>query len=337
VSRCSPCLDLTLLFIILANPRCPYAEGETFRLEVLTPDGSIYQLQALVLQTFSPFTISPVMKVKLENILPIKTVSPTATIRLPSEVIFKIYDRRFPYSLRKWYSVPNTNAESEAEYARYLAATPDPPKDEDAALKGDLSDPSLRAGFKEHLLAIILASYFESEVAVYDRLSSLQGIDIPVFYGTTKFLDGPLSPGVDLAVPGVLLEFIPGTNLELVDPTQVDINHLVNECLRIIASYDDLDIVNQDVRFENFILAPDGTSVTMIDFAQCRLRGENEDSEAWKKAKWYADEEGAVGVIAARKWGYKYNPTLRWVFLEDDDDENDENGVFIQIDPSKYL
>lgn len=35
----------------------------------------------------------------------------------------------------------------------------------------------------------------------------------------------------------------------------------------------------------------------MIDFAQCRLRREDEDDELWKQAKWSEDEEGAVGYV----------------------------------------
>jgi hypothetical protein len=67
----------------------------------VTPNGSIYHLQALVLKAFSPFTISPVMKAKIESVTPIKLAFTTTTFHLPSEVIFKVYDRRFPYTMKR--------------------------------------------------------------------------------------------------------------------------------------------------------------------------------------------------------------------------------------------
>lgn len=90
--------------------------------------------------------------------------------------------------------------------------------------------------------------------------------------------------------------------------------------MRIYERYTDLDVLNQDVRFENFIVKPDGSGVVMIDLAQSRLRGEDENFATWKKAKWGVDEEGAIGMVAHGKWGWNFQHSLKWVVPADEDD-----------------
>ena len=51
------------------------------------------------------------------------------------------------------------------------------------------------------------------------------------------------------------------------------------------------------VRIPTVLHIEEPRPVVMIDFAQCRLRREDEDDELWKQAKWSEDEEGAVGYV----------------------------------------
>ncbi|EUC60541.1 hypothetical protein RSOL_350990, partial [Rhizoctonia solani AG-3 Rhs1AP] len=167
----------------------------------------------------------------------------------------------------------------------------------------------------EHLAAVLIKPFFENEKTTYGVLSSLQGKYIPVFYGTTRFLDTSL-PGFDMAVPGILIEFIPGTNLSQIDPTRIGLDSVCSTAVDIVNAYSDLHILNRDVRLENWIVKPNGSEVVMIDFGHCRLRREDEDDQAWKRAKGSEDEEGCVGCVARNKFGWNYVRSLRFAVWE---------------------
>lgn len=87
--------------------------------------------------------------------------------------------------------------------------------------------------------------------------------------------------------------------------------------------YGDLEVLNHDVRLENFIVRPD-ESVVMIDFAQARVRRQNESDRAWNRAKASRDEEGAVGWVTRKRFGWAYTPTGRYVNLETDEETDEE-------------
>ncbi|KAG9085234.1 hypothetical protein FRC06_003689, partial [Ceratobasidium sp. 370] len=142
------------------------------------------------------------------------------------------------------------------------------------------------------------------------------GKDIPTFYGSTRFAHGLSVPGLEPLVQGVLLEVIPGTSLEDVDPRSIDLAKTINCALRIVDTCGDLGVLNQDVRLGNFIVKPDG-SVVMIDFAQTRFRREDEDDLGWKEAKWREDEEGCLGCAAVRQFKWNYIPSNKYLPPED--------------------
>lgn len=68
----------------------------------------------------------------------------------------------------------------------------------------------------------------------------------------------------------------------------------------------DHDVLNNDVRPENVLIRNVDYSVAMVDFAQSRLRREDESWQEWKEHKWTIDEEGAIGYVMGRKLGFKY-------------------------------
>ncbi|KAG9088323.1 hypothetical protein FS749_002235, partial [Ceratobasidium sp. UAMH 11750] len=83
-------------------------------------------------------------------------------------------------------------------------------------------------------------------------------------------------PGLDISVPGVLLEVLPGTSLDDIDSASIDVDKAVKSGLPIVDICGDLGVLDQDVRLGNFIVKLDGCSVVMVDFAQARLRREDE-------------------------------------------------------------
>lgn len=278
--------------------RCPYEIGARFHLGVFPLSGTSYEIHTTVLDTFAPFTISPVMRVALDS-------DQNPPVDLPHEMILKVYDRRFAQSLREYYKGKPATYESEAQYQRYLASGPAADPEE---LDDQISDVCPTAGYEgcppdlfEHLITFAMSPHYESECAAYERLASLQGRDIPRFYGSVKVLNVDVDPPVQ----GVLLEVVPGTSLDKADPASVNIDAAVRNAMRIVDSYYDLGLLNEDVHLGNFIVRLDG-SVVMIDFAQSRLREDDESDEDWREAKEGADEEGCIGFKAMKKFGWPW-------------------------------
>ncbi|KAG8708603.1 hypothetical protein FRC08_018813 [Ceratobasidium sp. 394] len=240
--------------------------------------------------------------------------------RLPAELVFKVFDRRFALSLRDHYKGKPATHESEARYQQHAKSRPTPEGIVEALQEiDDVCPGGLRAcppELFEQLIVAHIGGYFDSECAAYERLASLQGRDIPTFFGHTIFIDGLSIPDLDPPTPGVLLEFIPGVSLDKIDPASPDLDTIIREAIRITNSYGDLGVLNLDVRLGNFIVKPN-RSVVMIDFAQSRLRREDEDDLGWIREKWAEDEEGTIGYEARSdfKWTYvrsnKYRPPPR--------------------------
>ncbi|KAG9121969.1 hypothetical protein FRC07_001835 [Ceratobasidium sp. 392] len=277
---------------------CPYTVGTAFRLQVTPFMGTTFEAQVIIMKVYIPFTISPAMKVSLDSPACTQVADrPTLPFKLPSELVFKVYDRRFALALRKRYSLQPPTYESEARYSQYVASGRAPVG---ATAVSDEIDAACTDGTEScppELLELLATTkihpHFESERAVYQRLENLQGRDIPIFFGSTQFLDGSPVPGLSLSVPGVLLEAIPGITLEDVDPRSIDVSAVLNSALRIVDTCGDLGVLNRDVRLGNFIVKPD-SSVVMIDFAQTRFRRADKNDLDWKRAKWSEDEEGSL-------------------------------------------
>ncbi|KAG8730062.1 hypothetical protein FRC10_003165 [Ceratobasidium sp. 414] len=262
--------------------------------------------------------MSSVMRVSLDSITSPRTSSRAhPPSDLPSEMILKVYDRRFAYSMREYRSAKLPTYDSEASYYRYISSGRAPEgidainAERDIYFDRKLDDPP---ELLEHLLATKISPYFDSE-----RLSDLQGHYIPIFYGATRFIGGLSIPDLDPPVRGVLLEVIPGIILDTIQPHLVNIDALISDAIRIVDLCGDTGILNKDVRLGNFIVKHDG-SVVMIDFALARLRGMEEDDLAWKRAKWGEDEEGCIGYIAERWYQWPYVPTRKYAVKAEDDD-----------------
>ncbi|KAG9087576.1 hypothetical protein FRC06_002471 [Ceratobasidium sp. 370] len=267
--------------------------------------------------------MSSVMRVSLGSIVSPRESSRThPPFDLPSEMILKVYDRRFAYSMRKHHDAKPPTYESEASYYRYAASGRAPQgvsainAELNTYFRRKLDDPP---ELVEHLLATKIGPYFDSECAVYRQLLDLQGSCIPIFYGATQFVGGLSIPDLDPPVRGVLLEFIPGISLDTIRPHLVDLDAVISNTIRIVDLCGDMGVLNRDVRFGNFILKPNG-SVVMIDFAHARLRGMEEGDMAWKRAKWGQDEEGCIGYIAQRWYQWPYVPTRKYAVKAEDDD-----------------
>ncbi|QRV97306.1 hypothetical protein RhiJN_25325 [Ceratobasidium sp. AG-Ba] len=273
----------------------------------------MFTVRATVVHTYTPFTISPVMKLSIDHTEP---VAPNDfgnfSTGLPSEVILKVFDRRFAQELRAHYKGKPVTFDSEQAYQNYLAAGPadDIPKlaEEIKAVVG----PKFRykdapQHLFEHFITLTMSPYFEDECAAYQQLVSLQGHDIPIFYGTTRFIHGLIIPDLNPPVEGVLLEVIPGIGLDKIDPSVVNLDAAISNAMRIVRDYTKLGLLNMDVRLGNFIIKPD-RKLVLIDFAQSRLREEDETDEEWWEDKKGQDELGRLCFQAEIKYQRPWDP-----------------------------
>ncbi|KAG8781072.1 hypothetical protein FRC12_022265 [Ceratobasidium sp. 428] len=284
----------------MANPKgnpipCPYSVGSTFRLRVTLSSGSTLESQVTVLETYAPFTISPVMRVSLDSTIPDQKC---VSCPLPPELVFKVCDRRFASDLREHYYLNSPTYETEMHYYQYIASgrAPEGRKAIGEEIDTFGSFEACPQELLEHLIATRISPHFDSECATYRRLENLQGRDIPKFYGSTVFLEGQSVSGLD--PPSREYGF--------------NVNDVFMDALRVVDACGDLGVLNQDVRLGNFIVKPDG-DVVMIDFAQSRLRKEDEDDLDWKRAKRNEDEEGCVGWAGTNKYGWLYIRSLKYL------------------------
>ncbi|KAK7452767.1 hypothetical protein VKT23_012168 [Stygiomarasmius scandens] len=303
--------------------RCPYYSGAEYHLELTPGTGpletaGVVHVNVKVLEVFEPVTISPVLKVALG------TTSPS--ILLPSTMILKVYDRRYANDLRAFYDASDPSPESERAFRAFMSSQGAGPQRslQDWTRKrreDDEQDIMPPPEETEAYLAALLASYHENEVRVYKRMAAMQGKEIPLFFGNTRFIESDAHPDmIDIKVSGILLEYVEGTTLDKLPASAISAS-LCQKCVDIVQVFGDSGILNNDVRLENFIVLSSPTQnrdVVMIDFAQTRLRGADEDDEQWKRAKWSADEEGAIGYVLQKKCGWDYKPTYRYMVQAED-------------------
>ena len=261
----------------------------------------------------------------------------------------KLFDRRFTDGLRRNYGVEPWTKGMEEAYIDSVKSD---------AIYSFLHDLTHIDDFEENtgedwddaqneaFLAHTLLGQYNAEIALYDALRDQQGSVIPKVVAAVD-LDFELaaSSGTPsrcdredfepFRVKGILLEYIKGCNLlDIVDHfPRSSWQDIVNQAIAIAGMMDDRNILNTDVRPENFLVCtdPDGRrhpycKVFMIDFGMSRFRGSDESDAEWGRAKWGEDEECAVGVVMKKVLGnhgfeLPYEPSMKyfeWAEREDD-------------------
>lgn len=229
-----------------------------------------------------------------------------------AQAFLKLFDRRFAHSLRKCERVDPWSTDIEDEFLHKLGsgdledflsslqAEEDSDEDEDAD--------SWDAAENEAWLVDMMLKYFQAEVSTYSALQKHQGDLIPRLF--TQVTLQVVQPNTSLdeqqqdmcLVKGILLEYLKGFNLFSLKKfaPRSTWQNIVDEGIRITHVLGDNNILNTDVRPDNMMVVPRGKGeyrVCMIDFGHCRMRREDESDEDWGRAKWFQDEEGAIGVV----------------------------------------
>ncbi|KAM0217589.1 hypothetical protein ACHAQD_007332 [Fusarium lateritium] len=305
-----------------------YAVGNILELNLnvdANSDSEATTIQVKVKKQQRPWTLSCGMMVEIQR----------APENLPSlsagdEVFLKMFDRRFAEEIREQNKIDPWCKEIEHEFARGLASgrieeflekLRTVPNFE-ADTEGDWDEAEVEA-----FLASELQKYFNSETETYKRLREYQGKDVPHFFASVT-LDEPVSDVVLTAEQqnlhqhkGVLLQYLPGYSLSgMIDNApRTSWQGIVDQAVQKVHIFGDHDILNQDVRPDNFMVVPENGTyrVFLIDFGSCIFRREDETDKEWGQAKQTRDEEGAASMIIGgrlRKVGFElqYEPSPRY-------------------------
>lgn len=300
-------------------------------------DGHL-NLRLRVVQLHQPWTLSCGMVVE------ILSNQPTDLPPLSDKLGFlKLFDWRFARQLRDDQGVGLWTHTTQTEYINFIKGGSHNDflyhlyEENRREAEDNWSD-----GENEAFLASEMLRMYHSEVAVYQRLHNVQGKLVPQLI-TSGFLDGSFMTEVNnqdqtsFQIKGILLQYIEGftlTNLISQAP-QSSWQNIINQAIRITHILGDEEILNADVRPDNFIVNPihkrkdtpcHDYRVFMIDFGQSRLRQGDESDFDWGRAKWQQDEEGAVGLVMRhrlRKLGVEiaFCPSLRYFEFAEREDE----------------
>ncbi|CEJ93363.1 hypothetical protein VHEMI08955 [[Torrubiella] hemipterigena] len=163
------------------------------------------------------------------------------------------------------------------------------------------------AAENEVFLSQELKSLYTAETTAYDTLQKHQGKILPRLLAKVTLDLEPSSAQVHsdilehMQIKGILLQYLPGSTLSALDQhvPQPAWQDLIDEAVRIAHTLGDCNVLNSDVRPDNFMVVPavnDKYHVFMIDLGQCRVRRADESDKEWGRAKWQQDEEGAIGM-----------------------------------------
>ncbi|KAM0333406.1 hypothetical protein ACHAQA_002067 [Verticillium albo-atrum] len=277
-----------------------YEEGQLLHLRAT---GSTTPIEARVSKLLEPWTLSVVMVIDI--------LATPDTLDIPSRSFLKLYDRRYSKQSRSdWHTVDWTpevecqliDFSRTGEAQRFLKKwREDPDFDDD--------DDSWGIAENETGLSENMQELSQTETKVYHSLRHHQGRLVPQLYAEVILQTGPqddLGGSPELFdIPGILIEYIDGFRLsDLIQHTdQAEWNYLVNRAVEVTGEILNTgNVLDQDVRPDNMMVCRDpawerGYRLVMIDFGNCRFRGENETMEEWGLAKHRQDEDGAMGEI----------------------------------------
>ncbi|RMD39894.1 hypothetical protein DV735_g5242, partial [Chaetothyriales sp. CBS 134920] len=282
-----------------------------------------------------------------------------------SAAFLKLFDRRFSDQLRQDNGIDPWTKDMEQAYIRFVKSGSihqflhelHYTKDFQENTEEDWDDAQNEAFLADELLGL-----YKTEIATYNALRHHQGHLIPRLLAAVDFDLTPPNNDLDASgrgnfepfqIKGILLQYINGFNLWNMPHhvPQSSWQDIVDQAVSIVRVLGDHNILNKDVRPENFIVftAADGHEqqqqyhVFMVDFALCRFRGKDESDLDWGRAKHTKDEEGAVALRLKKKlfedYGFqlRYEDSLRYIQWADTVDVFPEHAVKTELRPGVTL
>ncbi|KAK3985759.1 hypothetical protein QBC44DRAFT_345105 [Cladorrhinum sp. PSN332] len=269
------------------------------------------------------------LKVSIQNVIYSKTLSCVMLVdildqgsskRLPSSAVLKLYDRRFAEGFREQKRHDPWERDIEEGYVEFVRTG-----EFDKLIRGIHQLPRKVYKYEpqggeewydgecEAALADELHEMFKEETAVYKTLRNLQGLLIPKLLAKVELDIAP--PQVDtnpvdglepFKIKGILMQRLEGFPLR-------EISHrcprsawqdIVDQAISLTRIFSDYDIINNDVRTENFIISeckPDQEyRVYIIDFGNCRHRRKGESDFEWCRENSLKGQDGYIASVMAK-------------------------------------
>jgi len=217
-------------------------------------------------------------------------------------------DTRRVYEKPSWSSAEgdgnNANqlhnlGDSEEEYQKIHCEWWDRPDDEGfELLYWDEEDHPTEQWIIEEAYRRRVNRWFWKESDAYRKLKRMQGIEIPIFYGTTTFHEASLDlmpAGVLPEVHGILLQHIEGYSLDDVEPDSdlfqrfPDMGWVAVSHLRRLSEF---ETIHGDLRVGNFLVRESDGRVFLLDFAHAIIRPKAQEEMYWRervREEWEAD------------------------------------------------
>ncbi|KAH6622124.1 hypothetical protein C7974DRAFT_414790 [Boeremia exigua] len=348
------------------NASPSYQAGNTVRLHLMSR-----LVQATIIRTFTPFTMAPVMVVRIFE----------PAIDLEGDFVLKVYDRRYSTEARDeegdnnaWTVARDMGFEKRrwssdfVKFFLHLMSSQhlddtgddfwDEEDEEDSESTGD-EEEGLADAYTEMYFQVQCLKMYRAETEFYRRAREhhIDGVDIPRFISSVRIPPSYTSKYHHTqsshikGIPGVLLQYVPGFSmLRLYDtsspppPGPEHWKSIIDDGLRTVQYYmQNMEILNMDQNIARNTVVhwdPIGEKwkCKLIDFGHCQFRAKNMRKWEWRSCQAGLQEEAAVGrfmqAMLEKNTGFQY----RWEQSQYSDElARDFRGEFSTgIEPSDY-
>ncbi|KAK7402684.1 hypothetical protein QQX98_011547 [Neonectria punicea] len=283
-----------------------------------------------------------------------------------STAFLKLFDRRFSDQLRRDNGIEPWTEEMEQAYDQSVQSGAvyrflnnlHQIKNFQGDTEEDWDDAQNEAFLADELLRL-----YKTEMAVYDRLHEYRGHLIPRLFAAIDLDIAPTGHTTEVSerggfepfkVKGLLLQYIDGCDLWNIVHRfpRSSWQEIVDQALAIIRVLGDYNILNKDVRPENFMVSTTMENhqqeeeaqqcrVFMVDFALCRFRGQDESDLDWGRAKFSKDEDGAIALrmkkLLSEKHDFQlhYEDPLRYLEWAEREDSFPDQAVKTELRQSE--
>lgn len=282
----------------------PYQVNEvlTLNLEPTSDDRSSNVIRVQIVKVQARWTYSCGMVVK---IMDPESIEGYPELASTDTAFLKLYDWRHAHSHRKTnqLKLPWDN-EIEELYTDFIKSGEADKFLEE--LEADKFSGKMNEKERELYMAGDMLELYTFEIKAYNQLKEHHGQAVPrLLASVTRDLSPPgivHSPASVrfFHIKGLLLQFLDGFNLDVLETNapREAWQDIFDQALNVLHVVDSKDILNLDVRPENFIVIPESDQkhkVFLIDLGMTLLRADYECDMDWKNTKWYEDEGGHLG------------------------------------------
>lgn len=267
-------------------------------------------IEVKIVRFIQPTTLSCVMEVEC--------LAASGPAKRPAHSILKLYDWRYATQLRLDHKINPWSQSHEDAYREYVENN-DAAKFV-AALEDETDDNLWDTAQNEAYLSEVCRDLHQCELKAYGCLKDLQGKSVPRFFANVH-INAFSTENFFFEVQGIMIEFVKGYSLSDLAKNEPRSawQSICDEAIRTVNLIGDHQVLNEDIKPHNILIRKQETlskhEVFIIDFAQCRFRGDYESEADWKHEKWRQDEEGAIGYVMAHKLkgAVEYKPSYRYL------------------------